>query len=153
MKTSPALRKKHRFKNISRCSDLRKVYQHRPDGILVYSNEPRDIPERKAKAKRSPRSRTIKENAMNQFYTAESVTEGHPDKLCDLIADSVLDESFPRRPLPCGLRSADGPPRGRSSWPERSPACLNRTSRRLLIRFPPKGRLRTIPVCRPMSHP
>ena len=28
---------------------------------------------------------------MNQFYTAESVTEGHPDKLCDLIADSVLD--------------------------------------------------------------
>ena len=28
----------------------------------------------------------------NQFYTAESVTEGHPDKLCDLIADSVLDE-------------------------------------------------------------
>ena len=29
---------------------------------------------------------------MNQFYTAESVTEGHPDKLCDLIADSVLDK-------------------------------------------------------------
>lgn len=29
---------------------------------------------------------------MNQYYTAESVTEGHPDKLCDIIADSVLDE-------------------------------------------------------------
>ena len=28
---------------------------------------------------------------MNQFYTAESVTEGHPDKLCDLIADSVRE--------------------------------------------------------------
>ena len=25
------------------------------------------------------------------ILTAESVTEGHPDKLCDLIADSVLD--------------------------------------------------------------
>ena len=25
-------------------------------------------------------------------YTAESVTEGHPDKVCDRIADSVLDE-------------------------------------------------------------
>ncbi|MDL2218103.1 methionine adenosyltransferase [Christensenellaceae bacterium OttesenSCG-928-M15] len=25
-------------------------------------------------------------------YTAESVTQGHPDKLCDLIADAVLDE-------------------------------------------------------------
>ena len=29
---------------------------------------------------------------MKRFYTAESVTEGHPDKLCDLIADSVLNE-------------------------------------------------------------
>ncbi|MDE6968770.1 MAG: methionine adenosyltransferase, partial [Eubacterium sp.] len=29
---------------------------------------------------------------MRRFYTAESVTEGHPDKLCDLIADSMLDE-------------------------------------------------------------
>ncbi len=26
------------------------------------------------------------------FYTSESVTEGHPDKLCDLISDSILDE-------------------------------------------------------------
>ena len=25
------------------------------------------------------------------ILTAESVTEGHPDKLCDRIADSVLD--------------------------------------------------------------
>ena len=29
---------------------------------------------------------------MERFYTAESVTEGHPDKLCDQIADSVLDD-------------------------------------------------------------
>ena len=29
---------------------------------------------------------------MRRFYTAESVTEGHPDKLCDQIADAVLDE-------------------------------------------------------------
>lgn len=28
---------------------------------------------------------------MRRFYTAESVTEGHPDKLCDRIADSILD--------------------------------------------------------------
>jgi S-adenosylmethionine synthetase len=26
------------------------------------------------------------------IYTAESVCEGHPDKLCDLIADAILDE-------------------------------------------------------------
>lgn len=29
---------------------------------------------------------------MKRFYTAESVTEGHPDKLCDRIADAILDE-------------------------------------------------------------
>ena len=33
-----------------------------------------------------------KVSVMRRFYTAESVTEGHPDKLCDLIADSVLNE-------------------------------------------------------------
>ena len=27
-----------------------------------------------------------------RFYTAEAVLRGHPDKLCDLIADTVLDE-------------------------------------------------------------
>ena len=26
------------------------------------------------------------------FFTSESVSEGHPDKLCDLISDSILDE-------------------------------------------------------------
>ena len=25
------------------------------------------------------------------FYTSESVTEGHPDKMCDQISDAVLD--------------------------------------------------------------
>ena len=28
---------------------------------------------------------------MRKLFTSESVTEGHPDKLCDYIADSVLD--------------------------------------------------------------
>ena len=30
---------------------------------------------------------------MNKYlFTSESVTEGHPDKLCDLISDTILDE-------------------------------------------------------------
>lgn len=29
---------------------------------------------------------------MSKFFTSESVTEGHPDKVCDRIADAVLDE-------------------------------------------------------------
>lgn len=28
---------------------------------------------------------------MNKFFTSESVTKGHPDKLCDCISDAVLD--------------------------------------------------------------
>ena len=26
------------------------------------------------------------------FHTSESVTEGHPDKICDQIADAILDD-------------------------------------------------------------
>ena len=28
------------------------------------------------------------------FFTSESVSEGHPDKLCDQISDAVLDAAF-----------------------------------------------------------
>ena len=28
----------------------------------------------------------------NYYFTSESVTEGHPDKLCDYISDTILDE-------------------------------------------------------------
>ena len=30
-------------------------------------------------------------NYKRYFLTSESVTEGHPDKVCDLISDSILD--------------------------------------------------------------
>lgn len=32
------------------------------------------------------------------FFTSESVTEGHPDKICDQISDAVLDEILARDP-------------------------------------------------------
>lgn len=32
--------------------------------------------------------------------TAESVTEGHPDKLCDTIADAVVDACLEHDPTP-----------------------------------------------------
>ena len=41
---------------------------------------------------------TMRENEHPRFYTAESVMRGHPDKLCDLIADSVLDECLKHDP-------------------------------------------------------
>ncbi len=30
-------------------------------------------------------------NKQSYFFTSESVTEGHPDKVCDIVSDSVLD--------------------------------------------------------------
>ena len=36
---------------------------------------------------------------MRRFYTAESVTEGHPDKICDQISDAVLDALLAQDPM------------------------------------------------------
>jgi len=33
-----------------------------------------------------------------RFFTSESVTEGHPDKMCDQISDAILDEIFKKDP-------------------------------------------------------
>jgi S-adenosylmethionine synthetase len=38
-------------------------------------------------------------DSKSYLYTSESVTEGHPDKLCDQISDSILDEIFKEDPL------------------------------------------------------
>ena len=32
------------------------------------------------------------------YFTSESVTEGHPDKICDKISDAVLDEILKQDP-------------------------------------------------------
>lgn len=31
-------------------------------------------------------------NMKKYYFSSESVTEGHPDKLCDYISDKILDE-------------------------------------------------------------
>ena len=33
-----------------------------------------------------------------RFFTSESVTEGHPDKICDQISDAILDELLKQDP-------------------------------------------------------
>src|SRR5262249_54784148 len=38
-------------------------------------------------------------NDPKSFFTSESVTEGHPDKLCDQISDGVLDAILGEDPL------------------------------------------------------
>jgi len=37
-------------------------------------------------------------NSSSYLFTSESVTEGHPDKLCDQISDAVLDAILAKDP-------------------------------------------------------
>ena len=36
---------------------------------------------------------------MKRFFTSESVTEGHPDKICDAISDAILDAILEKDPM------------------------------------------------------
>ncbi len=47
----------------------------------------------------------------NYLFTSESVTEGHPDKLCDQISDAVLDailEQDPNGHVACECTATTG---------------------------------------------
>ena len=48
---------------------------------------------------------------MRKFFSSESVTEGHPDKLCDYISDSILDsfiEEDPNSRVACECVASKG---------------------------------------------
>ena len=50
---------------------------------------------------------TMSKLASRHVYTSESVSEGHPDKVCDQISDAVLDahlEQDPDARVACGMR-------------------------------------------------
>lgn len=50
-------------------------------------------------------------NASKYLFTSESVTEGHPDKMCDQISDAVLDaclEQDPRSRVACETATKTG---------------------------------------------
>ncbi|MBQ1377220.1 MAG: S-adenosylmethionine synthetase, partial [Lachnospiraceae bacterium] len=38
-------------------------------------------------------------NEKHYLFTSESVTEGHPDKICDAISDAVLDAFMAQDPM------------------------------------------------------
>lgn len=41
-----------------------------------------------------------KEDKMDKrLFTSESVTEGHPDKVCDAISDAILDACMEQDPM------------------------------------------------------
>ena len=49
-------------------------------------------PSKKGKNKRM-------ENKEKILFTSESVTEGHPDKICDAISDAILDALIAQDPM------------------------------------------------------
>ena len=61
-----------------------------------------------------------------RLFTSESVTEGHPDKMCDQISDAILDALMAQDPMSrvacetcttTGLVLVSGTPSGRSAIP------------------------------------
>ena len=48
---------------------------------------------------------------MKKLFTSESVTEGHPDKICDQVSDAVLDailEKDPNARVACETTTTTG---------------------------------------------
>jgi S-adenosylmethionine synthetase len=60
---------------------------HEPEGALIFNETWRF----------SPMSLTFM-NLPKYLFTSESVTEGHPDKICDQISDAVLDALYKEDP-------------------------------------------------------
>ena len=61
-------------------------------------------------------------------FTSESVTEGHPDKLCDQVSDAVLDavlKQDPKGRVAC--ESFVTVAVSKSVWPTARPACKGET--------------------------
>ena len=49
--------------------------------------------------------------SQKKLFTSESVTEGHPDKICDQISDAILDallEQDPRSRVACETATTTG---------------------------------------------
>jgi S-adenosylmethionine synthetase len=51
------------------------------------------------KARRGIRKKGETMNRERHFFTSESVTEGHPDKMCDRISDAILDALLEKDPM------------------------------------------------------
>ncbi len=72
-----------------------------------------NCPSAREEKRRAAFRESEKENAMARHYlfTSESVTEGHPDKICDQISDAVLDaimEKDPQGRVACETTACTG---------------------------------------------
>ena len=57
-------------------------------------------------------------NSPKLLFTSESVTEGHPDKMCDQISDAILDAIYKDDPygrVACETATTTGQSSGRNA--------------------------------------
>ena len=93
------IRRKRQMRNVEgfpvRFASKRAVFLCRPRAVQPAEN----VPARGRKQARRPQG-AEKEHTMARHYlfTSESVTEGHPDKICDQISDAVLDAILAQDP-------------------------------------------------------
>src|SRR5579872_4931169 len=67
----------------------------------------RQLTQRAIVAKRRPPTQGLKTMArQNYLFTSESVSEGHPDKVCDRISDAIVDTFIAAEPQArCGVET------------------------------------------------
>src|SRR3954462_8091795 len=80
--------------------------------ILFFPTHPSE-PFRMTAIATSPLTETplLPASATSYVFTSESVSEGHPDKVCDFIADSILDAHLAQDPqarVACEVLVKDG---------------------------------------------
>jgi S-adenosylmethionine synthetase len=76
-----------------------------------------------------------KEIIMSYLFTSESVTEGHPDKICDQISDAILDAIIAQDPRPAWPARPPCPPASSTSWARSPPNCyvdITKTAREVV---------------------
>src|SRR5579864_428369 len=89
----------------------------------------RQLTQRAIVAKRRPPTQGLKAMArQNYLFTSESVSEGHPDKVCDRISDEVVDLFF-----------REGPKSGLSEWDIRAACETLCTTNRVVIAGETRG--------------
>src|SRR5579872_1132830 len=101
---------------------MRQMLCSHPHGDPV---DPRTIP---CMESPFPRAKVSNMSRSHYLFTSESVSEGHPDKVCDRISDEVVDLFF-----------REGPKSGQNPWDIRVACETMATTNRVVIAGETRG--------------
>src|ERR1700748_1989856 len=95
---------------------------------MSYLTYPVDPPVKACKESRLVKTKGLSMARSDYLFTSESVSEGHPDKVCDRISDEVVDLFF-----------REGPKEGMSPWDIRAACETLATTNRVIIAGETRG--------------